>query len=638
MSNGSESAQWISRPGVSPSRSNRADLAVWLAVLLPFLVLAGLRVGFEWFPVQDHAVLDMRVRDTLAGSDLPLVGAFSRFSWSHPGPVWFYSLAPFRWLAGDSAGLISGSLVLFGGGIATFVAMARRRFGNMVAASAAFSMLLALAAAGPFTVMIPWNPHLAFAWFPLFLLLCVSAVWKRPSDLAAASFWGGLLVQLHVGYAVAVLITLGSACLVLGFGHRHNLWGAINQFLHLRASKLWLALLAASWVPPVVEQIANGREGNAGRILWFFVNRPDNAGEVSGIKFSAAMLGGVVRFPFAGLGGSGEVAEEFTVNLLPGSPWLFVVPLVSILVAGGMSWFRKDKKLFGVCVVVGSALVAGVIAVSRLIGDRWSYIFVWRFSLIWFVIAASWIAVALLTYFRNRPAAVPASGHGGRRTTAILVLAICGLDASVLIASAPAYADNILPFEANASALASQLESMDPPAQPVLILRFGDILQGVADGVLNTFDAEGWELRVPPNQAYKYGSDRAYEPSGLGEVWLVAESSLYTSLSIAIPRSDVLAMTTPLTPREDLELQDLHLQLAKLLYLDYQDPIPVVTSSLAAIVMGNEMIDVGNIDVDRLAELNAKVENSEECRCAVVSIPTDGPRSPTEVLDSLVAQ
>jgi len=104
-------------------------------VLVPYLVLAVARLGTDWFPVQDQAVLDMRTRDVLAASNIPLVGAFSRFGWSHPGPIWFYLLAPFRAALGPT-GLIVGSIILFGAGIATAVVLVRRRYGNGVAAAA----------------------------------------------------------------------------------------------------------------------------------------------------------------------------------------------------------------------------------------------------------------------------------------------------------------------------------------------------------------------------------------------------------------------------------------------------------------------------------------------------------------------
>ena len=101
-------------------------VALWLGVWAPFLIVAAVRTRIHWFPIQDQAVLDMRVRDLIRGRDVPLVGAFSRFGWSHPGPIWFYVLAPFRAIGG-SDGLLAGSILLFGAGIATLPVVVLRR-------------------------------------------------------------------------------------------------------------------------------------------------------------------------------------------------------------------------------------------------------------------------------------------------------------------------------------------------------------------------------------------------------------------------------------------------------------------------------------------------------------------------------
>ena len=105
----------------------RSGLLLWLGVWVAYVAMAVVRSSLAWFPVQDQAVLDLRVRDLLAWNDPPTSGAFSRYGWSHPGPAWFYLLAPFRWAFGGPDGLLYGSTLLFGAGVATFVTVARSR-------------------------------------------------------------------------------------------------------------------------------------------------------------------------------------------------------------------------------------------------------------------------------------------------------------------------------------------------------------------------------------------------------------------------------------------------------------------------------------------------------------------------------
>src|SRR5665811_846217 len=62
-----------------------------LACLLPVLVVIATRTGRDYLPVQDLAVMDLRVRDVWSVR-IPLVGPYSK-GFNHPGPAYLWLIA-----------------------------------------------------------------------------------------------------------------------------------------------------------------------------------------------------------------------------------------------------------------------------------------------------------------------------------------------------------------------------------------------------------------------------------------------------------------------------------------------------------------------------------------------------------------
>ena len=69
------------------SIARRWDVALFVAVLAPYLLLGVSWSRSNWFPIQDQAVLAMRLEGLYAGR-LPLPGAFPRSDGRHPRPAW----------------------------------------------------------------------------------------------------------------------------------------------------------------------------------------------------------------------------------------------------------------------------------------------------------------------------------------------------------------------------------------------------------------------------------------------------------------------------------------------------------------------------------------------------------------------
>lgn len=595
-----------------------AEVLVWFGLLAPFVVIAAAWIGSDWFPVQDHAVLDLRLDDLFAGRP-PLVGAFSRYGWSHPGPVWFYALAPFRLLGTDPHWIVVGSVMWFGAGVATTATLVHRRFGRAACTVAVVALLAAVSAGGWFAVLVPWNPHLAFAWYPVLLVLCLTGARGRVADLVAAMFVGSALVQLHVGYAVLVAPPLAAASALSLIERRSSLRPSrLAAIVRRRGVAAWTAATVALWAPPLVEQLRGGSEGNLALLLRFFRNPPTDVGPSSGWWFAGGVLGGAARRPFGGIFGE-EAVEPFTGDVVPGSPWWMLPPVVLLGAAAVLAWRRGRSEDRSALLVAGAALLAGLVALARLVGDRWPYLFVWRYALVWFVVA---VAVAVLA----RSSAANGVLGSGRRSIVVLVAAVLVAGSVTAYGSLERGAGSLLPFEDETRRLSAELLSNPEPSRPVTLVRFGSILEGVGDGILNVTDGAGWDVGVLPSLAYKYGEHRVVDPADAAALWLVTESSVDTSVAELVPGADTVAKITPLEPADDARLTALHAEvLAALVAHGRTDLAPAVGSDLLGFVLGEHGIEVDPDALSELEALNARVRNAGRCRCSVVAVPPSTP-------------
>jgi hypothetical protein len=587
------------------------DALLWLAVWLPFLVVAAVRSRIHWFPIQDQAVLDMRVRGLLHGRDVPLVGAFSRFGWSHPGPIWFYVLAPFRAFGGTD-GLLAGSIALFGAGIATLPMLVRRRYGASAAAVSVLMCVPALAAAGAFTILVPWNPNLAFAWLPVFLLLALSSVHRRGSDLGPAVLVGAMLVQLHVGYLALVVCTL---VLVMVLVWRRS--GTPELRARVVHGRWWLIATALLYVPPLIEQLQHGTRGNLGKLAKFFIAPSRKLGGPAGLRFAAATLGGVLRWPLAGLGGHGEPID-FAGNLIPQRPWMVLSLFAIIAIVYVIARRIHNEELTDALIVVAVVLAVSFASLSRVIGERWPYLFTWRFAVVWFIIGVVVVAAGRMlnrrTNFGNSPWAWVA-----------LVVAVVTLGGAVISEAVATPYGQVLALERSTEKLADAVRASAPRSQPVLLLHVDGFVNGVADGLMNNLDDKGWHVGAEPALAYKYGQSHAVDTKSARQVWYVTETSTGTTLTTSVPGARVLALETPLTTAEEHELARLQRQLiARMRKTNHLELLPAVQYELAGLATASRM-DTSGIDMNRLDELNAKVARSGRCRCAVVVEPADIP-------------
>ena len=242
-----------------PGRRFRPDpvlVVAALLVLVPTLVAMGSALRNPWAPTNDWALLELQVRQ-VGTAHTPLLGAWSRFGWRHPGPLPFYLMAlPYRLAAPEHGLLFAAGVVNFLatlGCVAVAVRHPRLRALTLLAGLAVLERGLGISQLGD-----PWNPTLPIVPFALFVLLCLELVlgprrWTLPALVGVASF----VVQAHVGFAQPVA-AIGAATAAL--------W-----WLEHRRLPAWRRLVPAAavaglaWLPVAFDEVV--RTGNLSTIV-----------------------------------------------------------------------------------------------------------------------------------------------------------------------------------------------------------------------------------------------------------------------------------------------------------------------------------------------------------------------------------
>jgi hypothetical protein len=239
----------------------------------------------------DTAVTALYAR--LAAKGQLLVGAYSRFQWHHPGPLYFYALAPFYAAAGWTlAGLHAGAAVL---GLAclliTYAVLMRRA--SVPLAICACGSLAVLAARAAEATVSPWNPHILVLPMVALIVAAADVVAGNPVLLPAVALLASLAGQAHIG-VMPCAMALGATALCracLGVVRRDAGWGT--------SLNVTLLALGLAWAFPLYEQAVGQPRGNVTELWQFFVVRP-RTGQSLPVAISAVsdMFVGVLRPDF----------------------------------------------------------------------------------------------------------------------------------------------------------------------------------------------------------------------------------------------------------------------------------------------------------------------------------------------------
>lgn len=238
--------------------------------LLPYLLLL-IRTPAARFVVEgDYAGLELATR--FAWSGRTLLGPYSRFGFSHPGPAYFFFLAPTHALFGDqSRGLYAGALVI--NMLAAFsIGFGTRLLTTRVHAVAATLVTIAWIAAFGNATPLPWNPLVVvLPLLAFFVFASLVAAGHAPAAPFAVLF-GLFVTETHLSTIPTVAaVGIGAAAAFFVVRRRRTTPWTRRDRRFLQAAAVVFALLVA---PVLVEQLT-ATEGNLTKMVRLFTNRPE---------------------------------------------------------------------------------------------------------------------------------------------------------------------------------------------------------------------------------------------------------------------------------------------------------------------------------------------------------------------------
>jgi len=537
-----------------PARAPRWPLVCALVlVVAPFVatavrVLISLHGSLHY--AGDQAITGLDTHDAASGSQL--VGPYSRYGWAHPGPAWFYLLAPWYQLFGrDDAGLVAASLLVHALMAAAFVAVfwrPTRPAGSLLAAGILLLFVLRM----PASVFLDvWNPYALILGTAVLLALAGKARDGRWSSLLLLVIAGSYLVQTHVGTALLVLL-VGlvwlAACLS---GRRRSRAAAADDAL--QAARRWpVAVLGGvvvlMWVPPVLQQLTSPLEqGNLGRLVHFFL--VDGSGQPGPSLAGAFKAAGrvLIMAPY------GWDAGPFEMDLLT-LPAAVVLGLVAQTVASvtvlllGRRWAVPSATWTGPVRLAGR--VAAVLSALTVSGTVYWYLLIWVA-----VLPAVTLLGGCLLFLGDGPArrdiaSIVSRGPGlgdlvGRRSVVVglTVLLVGGAVGSALSLSS---AVDRLPNSAGVAAVVPVVEGAvahaDVPTVRVDILTHDR--WPIAAGLVEDMEAHGIAVTVGSSMADLFGAARVSNAASGPTVSLVAPDDPLKAEALAAGARELATVET----------------------------------------------------------------------------------------------
>lgn len=515
-------------------------IAAWPAVA------AGLSaLHLDWHPSGDWALLAMRIEDV--GHTTPLLGPYSRFGWNHPGPLLFWVLAlPYHLLGWSARSMLAATAFLNAASLAGTVALAWRRGRLPLAALTTFALVILTHTMGPELLRDPWNPYITLLPVALLVMLCWSGAegdrWAWPAAIAVGSF----IVQSHIGYAV-IVIGVVAISLFLAWWNRAEVAVLPSTPRARRALIVTSALvLVICWTPVLIDQFFDS--GNLTAVTSYFLNSTDRpAGLHDALAQAASNLpvrdtGWLGALPVVGADGAVEGGELLALLL----------PVTLYVAALALAFATRARSAGRFQLIVGAAVISGVLATSRITGPMFGYLIRW-----WWVLACLWwlsitwsILSAALAWTRT-PRAV-------KQVLPILVVGLCLL---------PSYRD------ARTSARAADVAATPEPSNsrllhdllPPLIGTLGSLDQvqvvrvemvnstwgTMADGVRYAITHAGDQIAVDSQYGFKFGEHRSADRLDADAVvWVVSADAV--RIWGQLPNVRTIAIWDPLSAEDRL--------------------------------------------------------------------------------------
>jgi hypothetical protein len=535
----------------------------------------------------DIALIELRIREVVSAHP-PLTGAYSRYGWDHPGPVFFWLAAvPYRLLGGGAAALDLVAVAVNTIGIMVLLRLAARlgRAPWYAIAGALVALVLGLS---PDALASVWNVTITNVAVLLFVVACWG-VWcsiDRAGWIALVA--GSFVVQSHIGTGVVIgPLAVATTGLVV--------WRWWNRDGHpLDALAGPIALAGLLWVAPVGIDALTDPPGNLARLVRWSLTHDEPQ---IGFGTAARLLGRTSSLTFVveprlerGVFLDIETVE---LGVLPGLAIILLV--ASWFVAWRAGWRRELVW----CSIVGSLWLSGLVAAASITLPLGWWLVQWLEPVGWM----TWSAVALVAWrvaVDRRPALV--------RARAPVAVAMAALLTGTVVHAVDVVRshERTTVQHATIRRLAEAVPSGVVDG-PIAVVTEGDLLLADATlaGVVAALDRRGTDTCVEARLIDKFRAHRVCDAAAAPRLLLRLEPTA------APPPSDstTLVVVDPLTNEQRAEIDRLTTELTDILGRDDRgDEIPLLGTPLADVILIGEPspeLAARAADVRRLAELRS---------------------------------
>ena len=385
---------------LSPT-GRRVDWPALALVAVPGAVLVGEAARAPVGPWGDQAAIQLSVERAMHAGQL--LGPYSRFGWSHPGPLYFYLLGgPYRLLGSTARGLLVSSVLLTVVSALAVVVVGGLLGDGRLARWSAAVVTVELAALAPGIADQVWNPVATIVPTTLFLICCAGLAAGRWWALVGVVGAGSFLVQTDVGTGLVVVVLATGALAVAVVTARGS----------FRRRALVVAVLTTGvlWLAPLWQQVT-GDPGNLSRLLDFF--RPHGGGH--SWADAARAVAGTLWPPLRGRL-RGSAPGGVTTGVVLG----VTLALAAAVIAVGRR--RRDALMAALGGASALAVVVGILSAQRVTGPLFPYLVEWLSA------AAAVLAIgAVLALERRLASGGAAAGPGlaaGAGAIALAVVAV----------------------------------------------------------------------------------------------------------------------------------------------------------------------------------------------------------------------
>jgi hypothetical protein len=496
-------------------------LAAAIAVVaVPFLV-ACVQLLAHHGPIYlggDFALVDVDVRAALRWQQL--LGPYDRYGWHHPGPALAYILATVDRVVGtgpvgDCVGVASINAAAAVGS----VILVHRRAGDLAGMWASAAIAVLCLTVGPPNLLAPWGPDV-LALPAIFLgVLCADAGRRNLVSLLGAFLVGTFLVQTQLA-TLPIALGMIIAALVLAPIHTWKRPRPVAAKRDIFTISALSVLLAASWLPPVLEQIRH--IGQASRPVVVSALHP-LLPQVDPSQGNFVAIWHFFRSPHPGH----SLTSAFSVLV----PEPVVLVLLLVVIAAAVVCGRRVSGGLGadLGIVTLVAAAATLVAVTRIIGLIQGFDLTWDKAVpVLATIAIGVSLLALLQAFAEENGAVTTPVGVSRQRLAER-LSSASMVAVVAIATAvgASFLIRIATFQINilsSPALSEAWPFVGPKLQgkkSVFVMPLDSDAYGLAAGIMDQLVASDVQATAPAAWGPEFGIGRVTTGNEQTEVIVV---------------------------------------------------------------------------------------------------------------------